>query len=352
MKRLVSLALSLLMLLPACALADSATANGVVKSAQTYEVLAPYSGVTLPFDWERGDAVAATDTLFEMDTLKVYAPEDGTVAELFVDAGDLCEDAARRYGMVAAIEREHPLVVSATTRGAYKSSENMLLHLGARVYFEQSGSGDNKGEGVIASVQGSAFTVELDAGEFDPDDTVKIYRDLMMGSKTCIGQGTIARAADVAVNAAGRVLKLCVAKGQRVQKGQLMMELASSDAERPLAGAAIPAGHDGALESVKIAQGQQVYKGQALATIADLKELCVLAEVDEIDLGGVQLGDTLKIVLDRYPDSELAGTVKSISRMGTPKQNAAYYDVELSFTSTLEVLPGMNATVYIPTEQE
>ena len=80
----------------------------------------------------------------------------------------------------------------------------------------------------------------------------------------------------------------------------------------------------------------------------DLSSMEVTAQVDEVDLDKVRVGDTLKVVCDRYPDTELSGTVVSISGMGVQKQNASYYNVKLSLSTSLELLPGMNATVYLP----
>ena len=99
---------------------------------------------------------------------------------------------------------------------------------------------------------------------------------------------------------------------------------------------------------LKATSGQQVYKGQVLALLHDLSSMEVTAQVDEVDLDKVRVGDTLKVVFDRYPDTELSGTVLSIAGLGVQKQNATYYDVKLSISTSLELLPGMNATVYLP----
>lgn len=352
MKRIACIAAAL-MLVPALAPAQdySSTANGVVESATTWELTAPYSGVVLPYEGEHGDGVRAGEALFTMDTYKVYASESGTVRALFTAQGELCEDAMARYGMVAAIERDIPLRIAATTRGAYKSSENMLLHMGASVYFEQSGSGDSEGEGRIVLVNGSSFVIDVESGEFDPGDVVKIYRDEEKGSRSNIGQGTVERAPDAAVSAAGRVLFCHAYEGQHVEKGQLLLTLAASDADGGITDARVRTDRDGTLSAIKVACGQQVYKGQSLATIADLSALQVRAEVDEIDLNNVRVGDALQIVFDRYPDAEVEGVVTDISRIGMPKQNAAYYDVTLSYECDMETLPGMNATVWIPSRE-
>ena len=117
-------------------------------------------------------------------------------------------------------------------------------------------------------------------------------------------------------------------------------------------GAAITADHDGTVElAAGAASGQQVYKGQLLASIHDLSAMNVVAEVDEIDLERVHVGDTLTVVFDCYPQEEVSGTVKSISLIGNAKQNATYYDVTISISTSWQVLPGMNATVRLPAGQ-
>ena len=360
MKKFVALLLTVALLTPLCALAEdvetaavsNVTANAVAESENVYKITAPYSGVLLPFDLESGDPVSKGDTLFALDTVKVYAPVDGTVQAVFAETGDLCEDVTALYGMIACIERTLPQVAQASTSGAYNDEENRLSHVGETVYFYQTSDKDNEGEGRVTAVNGSDYTVELTAGDFENGDSIKIYRDEKMGTKSCIGSGTIERAADVAVSGTGRVLSCAVQPGQTVRKGQLLFELSGQDAEADVTGAAITADHDGTVElAAGAASGQQVYKGQLLASIHDLSAMNVVAEVDEIDLERVHVGDTLTVVFDCYPQEEVSGTVQSISLIGNAKQNATYYDVTLSISTSWQVLPGKNATVWLPAGQ-
>ena len=114
--------LTLALAVPACTpalaadLTHSPTATGVVRSAHTQDVLAPFSGTLLPFDWETGDAVHAGDVLLEMDTTPVYAPFSGTLSVLFAAAGDDAQSVSARYGCIAAIEPENPYLLNATTQ--------------------------------------------------------------------------------------------------------------------------------------------------------------------------------------------------------------------------------------------
>ena len=360
MKKMLALLLAAALLTPLCALAEdvktpvvsSVTANAVAESENVYKITAPYSGVLLPFDLETGDQVLAGDALFALDTVKVYAPVDGTVQAVFADPGDLCEDVTALYGMIACIERALPQVADASTSGAYNDEDNRLIHVGETVYFYQTNDKDNEGEGHVTAVNSSDYTVELTAGDFENGDNIKIYRDEKMGTKSCIGSGTIERAADVAVSGTGRVLSCAVQPGQTVRKGQLLFELSGQDAQADVTGATVTASHAGAVElAAGVSSGQQVYKGQLLASIHDLDVMNVVAEVDEMDLERVHVGDTLTVVFDCQPQEEVSGTVTDISLIGNAKQNATYYDVTISISTSWQVLPGMNATVWLPAGQ-
>lgn len=350
-KKLISLVLCLLMLAPLCAAgaeeAAVSTANATVDAANTVQLTAPFAGVLLPYDWNGGERVSSGDVVLEMDTNKLYAPADGALQGVFAEEGDLCEDVIAQYGKIANIEKPETLVISATTSGRYNSDENKELHVGSTIYVEQTDDTDNTGEGRITALNGNAYSVELTAGEFVEGDQVKLYRDEKMGSKTCIGSGTLVRGGDVAVQGSGRILKSYCRQGQQVKKGQLLFELAPADCAPTVTDGQLKADCDGILE-LKAASGQQVYKGQVLALLHDLTAMEVTAQVDEVDLDRVHVGDSLKVICDRYPDTELSGTVVSIAGMGVQKQNATYYDVKLSISTSLELLPGMNATVYLP----
>ena len=343
MKKLLALILALC--LPCAALAETVTANGVVKSAEVLQITAPYSGVLLPFEWESGDSVAAGDQLFALDTQKIYAPADGTLVALFAEEGDLAENVLAQYGMLASIEKTNDQLIDASTSGAYADDDNKIIHVGETVYFEQTRDRDNEGMGRVIAVNDSKYTVELIKGEFDLEDQVRICRDENMSSKSCIGSGTVKRAANVSVGASGRVLRCAVQAGEQVRKGQLLFEMASLDADAG-AEARINADCGGSVE-IACVSGQQVYRGQLLAKVHDLSVMEVVAEVDEMDLDLIRVGDHLTVTMDRYGDQQFTGTVTEIAGIGMPRQNAAYYSVTIRMNAGMELLPGMNATVWL-----
>lgn len=338
-KLLAALLVLALALLPCAALA--ATANASVVAPKTYKVTAPYSGTLLPFHFVSGDSVTNGQILFTFDTVPVYAPHDGIVAAVFAEAGDDASGVAAEYGALAVLEPEYPLFVAANTAQAYDKNENRYVHAGESVYLK---CGNDEGTGLVTAVNDKNFTVKVLTGNFELDDSVRCFRERNCDTKSEIGRGKLSRFPDTLVNAAGRVVNAYVRNGQRVKTGDLLFELL--DASCP-AGAetTITAPASGAIGTLAVASGQQVYRGQLLCEITDLTRLELSAEVDEMDLVGIKVGDTLSFTLDAYADETFSGTVKEIRPIGRAKQNATYFDVRLTLPEGRSLLPGMNGTV-------
>ena len=339
-KKALCLLLTLVLCLSAaCALA--ATANAVVVAPETVKLTAPFSGTLLPFDVRQGDQVAAGQTLFAMDTVPVYAAQNGTIAAVFADVGDDASGVTVYYGALAVIEPEYPLYIAADTNQAYDKKENRYLHVGQTLYLK---SGNNTGVGRVTGVSGDNYTVQILSGEFDPDDTVRCFRDSDRSSDKETGRGKVKRYADLAVNAQGRVAAVHVAEGDSVKTGDLLFEMidAQSAVDAQLN---IDAPADGAVTVLAVNSGALVYRGQLLCEIADLSALELSVEVDEIDLNGIRVGDALTYTLDAYGETSFVGMVTEIRPIGTAKQNATYFDVRISLEGGRTLLPGMNGTV-------
>ena len=81
--------------------------------------------------------------------------------------------------------------------------------------------------------------------------------------------------------------------------------------------------------------------------MADLSTLELSAEVDELDLNSIAVGDTLSYPLDAFDGETFTGTVTQSYSVGAKKQNATYFDVRITLPAGKTLLPGMNGTVTI-----
>ena len=68
-------------------------------------------------------------------------------------------------------------------------------------------------------------------------------------------------------------------------------------------------------------------EGQAIVTMADLDTVYVVTEVDETDIGKVQIGQPVTITVEAYPDMPFQGEVLKIAPQGQVIQNVTTFEV-------------------------
>lgn len=341
-----------LVLLSLPALADTdltqyPTATGTVTCPEDSQVTAPYSGVLVPFDWEIGDEVKAKESLFEYSTVNIYAPENGQLGAVYAQAGDDCQTVINRYGMLAAVEPANGYVIQATTTGAYNRAENKYIHIGETLYFKSSSNNRITGSGRVIAVSDEGYTVEVTAGSPEINESATLYRNSDHTKESCVGKGKCKSATPVPVIGAGRIIERLASAGAQVKKGDLLYVAVSADADPNTKDGIIHVATSGVITSLNAISGQQVYKGQLLCIVADTSKLQVTAQIDEVDLYGLETGLSLPIIFDSQPDTVYQGQVSSIAKVGVQKQNASYYTITLDLMGGSNIYLGMSATVYL-----
>ena len=86
--------------------------------------------------------------------------------------------------------------------------------------------------------------------------------------------------------------------------------------------------------------------GTLLASIADMDEVHVETNVDEVDIGKVRVGQSAKVVADAYPEDAFNGEVVRISPLGKTQQNVTTFNVIILVKNTNNKLKaGMSTSV-------
>lgn len=121
---------------------------------------------------------------------------------------------------------------------------------------------------------------------------------------------------------------------------------------------------NGTLLRSTVSAGQMVAPGQPLGYVVDLSKLYVVANVNETDLRHIEVGRSVDIFIDAFPNQTFKGTVESIGLAANsmfsliPAADAASgtytkvtqtvpVKVALSGYSGVNLGPGMSATVHI-----
>lgn len=141
------------------------------------------------------------------------------------------------------------------------------------------------------------------------------------------------------------------------EKAKKSYERNSSDmvkVRRNLQYAIITSPIDGVVINRAVEEGQTVAAGfstPTLFTIAnDLTQMRVIADVDEADIGQVEVGQKVTFKVDAYPDDVFEGKVTQVRLEATITSNVVTYEVVISaYNPDLKLKPGLTATVTVYT---
>lgn len=113
---------------------------------------------------------------------------------------------------------------------------------------------------------------------------------------------------------------------------------------------------DGIILSREVEEGQTVAATMTtptLFTIAkDITKMQVEADVDEADIGGVEVGQRVSFTVDAYPQEEFSGRVRQVRLSATTESNVVTYTVIIDADNPEQKLkPGLTATITIFTQE-
>ncbi len=122
-----------------------------------------------------------------------------------------------------------------------------------------------------------------------------------------------------------------------------------ANARANLEAARLYAPFEGTILTVDVSEGDNINFGQPVATIADLNRFQVRAEVDEIDVANVAVGQSVQFSLDAFPGKSFEGRVALVSPSPGQRQGSTIYPTTISFNKPTEVYlrPGMAANLTI-----
>ncbi|HNX00943.1 MAG TPA: efflux RND transporter periplasmic adaptor subunit [Candidatus Cloacimonadota bacterium] len=238
------------------------------------------------------ETVTATGSLGAVETVNVGTQVSGTIAKINVDFNSKV-----KKGQVIALIDPTPLQISVA------SAE--------------------------ANLQKAKLSAQLAKLQMDPVLTLK-KQDLV--SQSDVDNARIAY--DVAL--------------ANVKTAEYQLQLAKTN----LRNATILAPISGVVISRAVDPGQTVaasFNTPTLFSIAnDLRNMQVIASVDEADIGKVKTGQKVTFNVDAFPDREYDGMVTQIRMQPSTDNNVVTYNVVVSVVNEdLSLLPGMTANLTI-----
>jgi len=163
---------------------------------------------------------------------------------------------------------------------------------------------------------------------------------------------------------AGRIEEILVKEGEKVKIGDILALMSSTERATLLDAAKMEGAEsvkywedvykatpliapiDGEVIVRAVEPGQTVAASDAVIVLSD--RLIVKAQVDETDIGSVQVGQKAGISLDAYPEMKADGVVDHISYESTVVNNVTIYKVDIVPDKVPEVFrSGMSASIEI-----
>lgn len=286
--------------------------TGAVESAQVESILAKRGGRVQGLTAEAGDRIEAGDTLFT-----VY--DEALEAQITAERN--------------AVEQQN--ITIEKLKSGLKSFK------------------------IYAPVDGTVTEVHARRGE-EASATAMTY-----GSLCLIDTGAELPAA---VTGAGRVSKVYVSEGDKVERGDLLFAMDSTDitksveaaelavaaseenirkAEEKLADNATNVALSGVLSTLTVQEGQMVSAGMVVAQVVSTEKQQVVIEVDELDIPLVELGQPAVIRVDALEDVEFSGRVEKIAELGKSMGGITTYDVTIALEEPEGVRIGMSCSAEI-----
>ena len=117
---------------------------------------------------------------------------------------------------------------------------------------------------------------------------------------------------DLGAKSGGKIVKLKVKEGERVSAGRELAEF--DDTTR------IIAPDKGIVAKINYREGETVLPGQPAIVVVNYDQSWVEAQIDEIDIANVKIGDRVKITSDVYPDKVFDGEIYWIAPLAELRQ--------------------------------
>lgn len=312
---------------------------------------------------ERGDlhiTLSAIGSLSAVVTVQVGSQLSGQVAELLVDFND----EVREGQQIATIDPRSFAARLREAEAAFQVSQARLMT--ARSALDQAKAQLARAQSSVPAVNAKAKKAQVKAEDAKRDlarakrlrstysaATIENAIALYESAAADVRELEAGReAAGFAVVASEAAMKMAEADLQNAEAALNQQAAVLEQAQIELSRTVIRAPINGVVISRDVDVGQTVaasLEAPTLFTIAqDLRQMQVLAAVDEADIGKVSVGQRARFTVDAYPGRDFEGVVKEIQKAPRVTQNVVTYTVVLSANnSDLVLLPGMTAIVRV-----
>ncbi len=306
------------------------------------------------------DTDSSISSLDDSGSSSLSAPVSGRVKRIYAKEGDLLSDVTDQYGGVMEISADKKLKVE------FESDESLKLGSDVTVSFLSY-----EEEGTVSDKDGNTYTVLFDDGQNYLVDTEAEITD---EDDKLLGKGEIESNHPYLVEASyGIVDDISVDVGDSVSAGDTLLtrtdvtynatylDLLSDREEitddlttlRELKqDPALTAPSSGIISSLMLVDGEYMMEDTTIYSLISTDSFCLKAEIDELDIDKINVGQTATVVFDAFEDEEYEGTIEKISGLGTNSGGVTNYTVTIDIPGADKLKTAMSATATIVTDEK
>lgn len=381
----------------------SISGSGTLTAAKTYTLTANVKGEVLSDDFEIGDSVSEGQVLYELDNsdaveelnntslslkqqqlttqqaqtaltnLTITAPLSGLVSEVYVKVGESVNSGTKIAEIVNNEDCTLRLQFNASDIDSIKINDTAAVYLlssgetvSGTVSKINSGAYYNSANAYVSDVEIS-FTNP--GGITELDSAAAIVNGIAGNNEGSISFNS---SATLTAKTSGEITALNIDTNDYVNQGDLLVQLENDSTvlqgesaalslsnaeqsyknkEEKLAEYTITAPCNGTVLSKNIQAGDTINEaGTTMAIVADLSSMKFTMSIDELDIKNVSVGQKVTVTADAV-NKVYTGEITAIVLNGTTANGVTVYPVTVTLEECDELLPGMNVTAQIITQE-
>ncbi|WP_448187643.1 efflux RND transporter periplasmic adaptor subunit [Azospirillum sp. sgz301742] len=314
-------------------LVSAITATGKMSAVVTVEVSSQLSGNIAELNADFNSMVTRGQVLARLDTAQLVARLKSAQADLDSAKATLSVQRAQRDKAQADIANARAALASAA---AQVSRAELALQDADRDLTRRE---ELRGRGVVTTA------------DFEKAQTAARSARAALTSAVAQRQQADAGIASAEASLNVAAAQVQVAEAQVTQR-EAALQLVQVDIDRSVIRSPI----DGVVVDREATVGQTVassLQAPTLFTIAqDLRQMEVLANIDEADIGRVRVGLPVSFTVNAFPDETFSGTVSQVRLAPEEEQNVVSYIVGISVENQdMRLLPGLTANLRIVVDE-
>ncbi len=288
------------------------------------------------------------------------APVSGRVKRIYVKSDEVLSDVVTDHGGVMEISADGKLKVEFESDDSLKLGDTVTVNF---LSYEV--------DGIIESREDDVYTVTIEDGEnylVDTEATVTDDDDKVLGTGTLqsnhpylvdasygiadeirVDVGDSVSSGDTLLTRTnysynGTYLDLLSAREDLMEDLQTLRELR----EEP----ELTAEADGIVSDLFLTDGMIMQEDTEIYSLISTDEFYLKVNIDELEIDGIEVGETATVVFDAFDTEEYTGTIEKISALGQNSGGVTKYTTTISVPGSDKLKTNMSATATIVTDEK